>query len=172
MRLISDRFGVDVEFEDGRIMYLETVSDSAEGVGHFEPLRHYAEVHLMLEPGERGSGLVFASDCSENLLDINWQRLILTHLEEKTHLGVMTGSPITDMKITLVSGRAHLKHTQGGDFREATYRALRQGLMTLRERGKTVLLEPYYSFTLELPGRVCRPRDIRHHRKIRHDRRA
>lgn len=152
VRLISDRFGVDVEFEDGRIMYLETVSDSAEGVGHFEPLRHYAEVHLMLEPGERGSGLVFASDCSENLLDINWQRLILTHLEEKTHLGVMTGSPITDMKITLVSGRAHLKHTQGGDFREATYRALRQGLMTLRERGKTVLLEPYYSFTLELPG--------------------
>ena len=106
----------------------------------------------MLEPGERGSGLVFASDCSENLLDINWQRLILTHLEEKTHLGVMTGSPITDMKITLVSGRAHLKHTQGGDFREATYRALRQGLMTLRERGKIVLLEPYYSFTLELPG--------------------
>ena len=152
VRLISDRFGVDVEFEDGRIMYLETVSDSAEGVGHFEPLRHYAEVHLMLEPGERGSGLVFASDCSENLLDINWQRLILTHLEEKTHLGVMTGSPITDMKITLVSGRAHLKHTQGGDFREATYRALRQGLMTLRERGKTVLLKPYYSFTLELPG--------------------
>lgn len=152
VRLISDRFGIDVEFEDGRIMYLETVSDSAEGVGHFEPLRHYAEVHLMLEPGERGSGLVFASDCSENLLDINWQRLILTHLEEKTHLGVMTGSPITDMKITLVSGRAHLKHTQGGDFREATYRALRQGLMTLRERGKTVLLEPYYSFTLELPG--------------------
>lgn len=152
VRLISDRFGVDVEFEDGRIMYLETVSDSAEGVGHFEPLRHYAEVHLMLEPGERGSGLVFASYCSENLLDINWQRLILTHLEEKTHLGVMTGSPITDMKITLVSGRAHLKHTQGGDFREATYRALRQGLMTLRERGKTVLLEPYYSFTLELPG--------------------
>ena len=152
VRLISDRFGVDVEFEDGRIMYLETVSDSAEGVGHFEPLRHYAEVHLMLEPGERGSGLVFASNCSENLLDINWQKLILTHLEEKTHLGVMTGSPITDMKITLVSGRAHLKHTQGGDFREATYRALRQGLMTLRERGKTVLLEPYYSFTLELPG--------------------
>lgn len=152
VRLISDRFGVDVEFEDGRIMYLETVSDSAEGVGHFEPLRHYAEVHLMLEPGERGSGLVFASDCSENLLDINWQRLILTHLEEKTHLGVMTGSPITDMKITLVSGRAHLKHTQGGDFREATYRALRQGLMTLRERGKIVLLEPYYSFALELPG--------------------
>ena len=152
VRLISDRFGVDVEFEDGRIMYLETVSDYAEGVGHFEPLRHYAEVHLMLEPGERGSGLVFASDCSENLLDINWQRLILTHLEEKTHLGVMTGSPITDMKITLVSGRAHLKHTQGGDFREATYRALRQGLMTLRERGKIVLLEPYYSFALELPG--------------------
>ena len=152
VRLISDRFGVDVEFEDGRIMYLETVSDSAEGVGHFEPLRHYAEVHLMLEPGERGSGLVFASDCSENLLDINWQSLILTHLEEKTHLGVMTGSPITDMKITLVSGRAHLKHTQGGDFREATYRALRQGLMTLRERGKIVLLEPYYSFALELPG--------------------
>ena len=152
VRLISDRFGIDVEFTDGRIMYLETVSDCAEGVGHFEPLRHYAEVHLKLEPGERGSGMSFFSDCSENLLDTNWQRLILTHLEEKTHLGVMTGSPITDMKVTLLNGRAHLKHTQGGDFREATYRALRQGLMTLRERGKVVLLEPFYSFRLELPG--------------------
>lgn len=152
VRLIADRFGVDVEFTDGRIMYMETISDSVEGVGHFEPLRHYAEVHLMLEPGERGSGLVFDSDCSENLLDTNWQRLIMTHLEEKTHLGVMTGSPITDMKITIVSGRAHLKHTQGGDFRESTYRAVRQGLMTLRERGATVLLEPYYSFRLEMSG--------------------
>lgn len=151
-RLISDRFSVDVEFDDGRIMYKETVTGSAEGVGHFEPLRHYAEVHLRIEPMPRGSGLVFDADCVENTLDINWQRLILTHLEEKTHLGVLTGSPITDMKITLVSGRAHLKHTQGGDFREATYRALRQGLMTLRCAGKTELLEPYYAFRLELPG--------------------
>ncbi len=151
-RLIADRFGIDVEFADGRIMYLETISDCVEGVGHFEPLRHYAEVHLKLEPGERGSGMVFTSDCGENLLDTNWQRLILTHLEEKTHIGVMTGSPLTDMKVTLIGGRAHLKHTQGGDFREATYRALRQGLMNLREHGKTILLEPYYSFRMELPS--------------------
>lgn len=152
VRLISDRFGVDVEFTDGRIMYMETVSGKVEGVGHFEPLRHYAEVHLMIEPGERGSGFTFCSDCSENALDLNWQRLIMTHLDEKTHLGVLTGSPITDVKVTLVSGRAHIKHTQGGDFREATYRALRQGLMTLAERGECVLLEPYYSFRMELPG--------------------
>ncbi|MGN1410226.1 MAG: NYN domain-containing protein [Eubacteriales bacterium] len=151
-RLISDRFSIDVGFDDGRIMYKETVTGTAEGVGHFEPLRHYAEVHLKIEPMPRGSGLVFDADCVENTLDTNWQRLILTHLEEKTHLGVMTGSPITDAKITLVSGRAHLKHTQGGDFREATYRALRQGLMTLRSMGKTELLEPYYAFRLELPG--------------------
>ena len=150
--LIAERYGVDVEFDDGRIMYRETITASAEGVGHFEPLRHYAEVHLIFEPLERGAGLVFDTVCSENFLDRNWQRLILTHLEEKQHLGVLTGSPITDMKITLVTGRAHLKHTVGGDFREATYRAVRQGLMQLRDAGKCVLLEPYYTFRLELPG--------------------
>lgn len=150
--IISERYGVDVEFDEGRILYRETVTAPAEGVGHFEPLRHYAEVHLMLEPLDRGSGLVFDTVCSENFLDRNWQRLILTHLEEKQHLGVLTGSPITDMKITLVTGRAHLKHTVGGDFRESTYRAVRQGLMQLREAGKCVLLEPYYTFRLELPG--------------------
>ena len=150
--LISERYGVDVEFDEGRILYRETIAASAEGVGHFEPLRHYAEVHLLLEPLEQGAGLVFDTVCSENFLDRNWQRLILTHLEEKQHLGVLTGSPITDMKITLVTGRAHLKHTVGGDFRESTYRAVRQGLMQLREAGKCVLLEPYYTFRLELPG--------------------
>ncbi len=150
--LISERYGVDVEFDEGRILYRETIVAAAEGVGHFEPLRHYAEVHLMLEPLDRGSGLVFDTVCSENFLDRNWQRLILTHLEEKQHLGVLTGSPITDMKITLVTGRAHLKHTVGGDFRESTYRAVRQGLMQLKEAGKCVLLEPYYTFRLELPG--------------------
>lgn len=150
--LISERYGVDVRFDDGRIMYRETITEAVEGVGHFEPLRHYAEVHLLLEPLEPGSGLVFDTVCSENFLDRNWQRLILTHLEEKQHLGVMTGSALTDMKITLVSGRAHLKHTVGGDFRESTYRAVRQGLMTALSRKKTVLLEPYYTFRLELPG--------------------
>jgi len=150
--LIAERYGVDVQFDDGRIMYKETITEAVEGVGHFEPLRHYAEVHLLLEPLEPGSGLVFDTVCSENFLERNWQRLILTHLEEKQHLGVMTGSAITDMKITLVSGRAHLKHTVGGDFRESTYRAVRQGLMTARMRNKTVLLEPYYAFRLEIPG--------------------
>lgn len=150
--LIAERYGVGVSFDDGRIMYRETITEAVEGVGHFEPLRHYAEVHLLLEPLEPGSGLVFDTICSENFLERSWQRLILTHLEEKQHLGVLTGSAITDMKITLVSGRAHLKHTQGGDFRESTYRAVRQGLMTAYSRGKTVLLEPYYAFRLELPG--------------------
>ncbi|MGN1345617.1 MAG: NYN domain-containing protein [Eubacteriales bacterium] len=152
VRLIAERYGVDVRFDDGRILYKETIRDAVEGVGHFEPLRHYAEVHLLLEPLEAGRGLVFDTTCSENFLERNWQRLILTHLEEKQHLGVLTGSPITDMKITLTSGRAHLKHTQGGDFRESTYRAVRQGLMTAASRGKAVLLEPYYAFRLELPG--------------------
>lgn len=152
VRLISERYGVDVTFDDGRIVYRETVSDTVEGVGHFEPLRHYAEVHLLLEPLETGSGLVFDTVCSDELLDRTMQRLILTHLEEKQHIGVMTGSAITDMKITLVSGRAHIKHTVGGDFREATYRAVRQGLMTALSQNKTVLLEPYYEFRLELPG--------------------
>lgn len=145
--IIYDRFGVEVSFGAGRIVYKETIADTVEGVGHFEPLRHYAEVHLLLEPGEPGSGLCFASDCSEDILGKNWQRLVLTHLEEREHRGVLTGSPITDMKITLVSGRAHLKHTEGGDFRQATYRAVRQGLM----EGSCVLLEPVYEFRLEIP---------------------
>ena len=153
-RLMERRFGVEVAFGPGRIVYLETIAAPAEGVGHFEPLRHYAEVHLLLEPLERGAGLVLDTACSENVLDRNWQRLILTHLMEKTHLGVLTGSPITDMKITLLTGRAHLKHTEGGDFRQATYRAVRQGLMC----AQSVLLEPWYSFRLEVPtgsvGRV------------------
>ena len=151
-RIIAERFGVEASFDDGRILYKETISAPVEGVGHFEPLRHYAEVHLLMEPLPRGSGLIFDTTCSENFLERNWQRLILTHLEEKTHLGVLTGSPITDMKLTLVSGRAHLKHTVGGDFREATYRAVREGLMFASLRGACVLLEPWYAFRLELPG--------------------
>lgn len=146
--LIWDRFRVAVEFGTGNIVYKETIAAPVEGVGHFEPLRHYAEVHLLLEPGERGSGLQFFTAASEDQLDRNWQRLILTHLEEKEHLGVLTGSPITDMQITLLTGRAHQKHTEGGDFRQATYRAVRQGL----KKAQTVLLEPYYSFRLELPA--------------------
>ena len=145
--LLMERFSLDVKFGSGNIVYKETISKVAEGVGHYEPLRHYAEVHLLLEPLEPGSGLVFAADCSEDVLDRNWQRLVLTHLEEKEHIGVLTGAPITDMKITLVTGRAHLKHTEGGDFRQATYRALRQGLM----QAESVLLEPYYDFSLEIP---------------------
>ena len=146
--MIRERFGIEVSFGTGRIVYKETIADRVEGVGHFEPLRHYAEVHLLLEPAEPGSGLLFAADCSEDILARNWQRLILTHLEEKEHRGVLTGSPITDMKITLVSGRAHLKHTEGGDFRQATYRAVRQGLM----EASGVLLEPVYEFRLEIAG--------------------
>lgn len=145
--LIRERFGLEIAFGKGRIVYKETIADTVEGVGHFEPLRHYAEVHLLLEPGEPGSGLQFEADCSEDILARNWQRLILTHLEEKQHRGVLTGSAITDMKITLVSGRAHQKHTEGGDFRKATYRAVRQGLM----EAMSVLLEPYYEFRLEIP---------------------
>lgn len=148
--LIQSRFGIPVVFGAGRIVYKETIADTAEGVGHFEPLRHYAEVHLLLESGEPGSGLQFDSSCSEDILGKSWQRLILTHLEEKEHRGVLTGSAITDMKITLVSGRAHNKHTEGGDFREATYRAVRQGL----KEAKSVLLEPYYAFQLELPEKM------------------
>lgn len=146
--LIWERFHVAVEFGAGSIVYKETIAEPVEGVGHFEPLRHYAEVHFMLEPGEPGSGLQFFTACSEDVLDKNWQRLILTHLEEKEHKGVLTGSPITDMQITLLTGRAHLKHTEGGDFRQATYRAIRQGL----KKSKSILLEPYYEFRLELPG--------------------
>ena len=147
-KLISARFGIEVDFDEGSVLYKETIADVAEGVGHFEPLRHYAEVHLILEPGERGSGLTFRSHCSEDKLDRNWQRLILTHLEEKTHLGVLTGSPVTDMQITLAAGKSHVKHTEGGDFRQATYRALRQGLC----RAGSVLLEPVYAFRMELPA--------------------
>ncbi|MDF2885697.1 MAG: translation elongation factor [Lacrimispora sp.] len=145
--LILERFGVDVSFDTGRIVYKETIESPVEGVGHFEPLRHYAEVHLLLEPGEPGSGLEFCLACSEDLLAKNYQKLVLTHLEEKSHKGVLTGSAITDMRITLVSGKAHQKHTEGGDFREATYRAVRQGI----REAQSVLLEPYYGFTLELP---------------------
>ena len=146
--MIRERFQTEVTFGPGNIVYKETIKCSVEGVGHFEPLRHYAEVHLLLEPGESGSGLVFAADCSEDVLDRNWQRLILTHLAEKEHRGVLTGSAITDMKITLVAGRAHLKHTEGGDFRQATYRAVRQGLKST----ESVLLEPYYEFRMEIPA--------------------
>ncbi len=149
-QLIRERFGLDVRFGTGRIVYKETIAAPVEGVGHFEPLRHYAEVHLLMEPLEPGSGLVFDTACSENMLDRNWQRLILTHLEEKVHRGVLTGAPITDMRITLIAGRAHQKHTEGGDFRQATYRAVRQGL----QKAKSVLLEPYYRFRLELPQRL------------------
>lgn len=146
-RIIFERFGFEVEFGKGSIAYRETIAEKVEGVGHFEPLRHYSEVHLILEPLPCGSGLKFHTDCSEDLLDKNWQRLILTHLHEKTHLGVLTGSPITDMKITLASGKAHKKHTEGGDFRQATYRAVRHGL----RNAQSVLLEPWYSFRLEIP---------------------
>ena len=147
---IMERFGVEVSFGAGSILYKETIADPVEGVGHYEPLRHYAEVHLLLEPGEPGSGLQFFTSCSEDVLDRNWQRLILTHLEEKEHRGVLTGSPITDLKVTLIAGRAHLKHTEGGDFRQATYRALRQGLM----EAQSVLLEPMYAFRLEVPQQM------------------
>ena len=146
--LIKERFDMDVTFDEGNIVYKETILEPVEGVGHFEPLRHYAEVHLLLEPGETGSGLSFATDCSEDVLDRNWQRLILTHLEEREHKGVLIGAPITDMKITLLTGRAHIKHTEGGDFRQATYRAVRQGL----RKAKSQLLEPYYEFRLEVPS--------------------
>lgn len=145
--VIAERFALDAQFDRGRIIYKETIAHTVEGAGHYEPLRHYAEVHLLLEPTERGSGLTFDSDCRTDDLDKNWQRLVLTHLEEKNHVGVLTGSPITDMKITLIGGRAHIKHTEGGDFRQATYRAVRQGLRS----AESVLLEPWYSFTLEIP---------------------
>ena len=147
-RLIRERFGLEASFGAGSVLYKETILEPVEGVGHFEPLRHYAEVHLLLEPGEPGSGLRFDAACSEDQLDRNWQRLILTHLAEKEHRGVLTGAPITDMRITLVAGRAHVKHTEGGDFRQATYRAVRQGLMG----AQSVLLEPWYEFTLTLPA--------------------
>ena len=146
--LLAERFGLEVEFGPGGILYKETITEPMEGVGHYEPLRHYAEVHLKLEPLPRGSGMQFAADCREEVLDKNWQRLALTHLEEKQHLGVLTGSPLTDVKITLIAGRAHLKHTEGGDFRQATYRAVRQGLML----AKSQLLEPWYAFRLEVPA--------------------
>ena len=147
-RLVADRFGLSVRFGTGNVVYKETIASAVEGVGHFEPLRHYAETHLLMEPGPRGSGVQITSACSTDQLDLNWQRLILTHLLEREHPGVLTGSPITDIKITLVAGRAHLKHTEGGDFRQATYRAVRQGLM----QAESVLLEPYYDYRLELPA--------------------
>ena len=146
--LIKERFGISVSFSKGSIIYKETIADTVEGIGHFEPLRHYAEVHLLMKPGKRNSGLVFKTECKEDILDKNWQRLILTHLYEKTHIGALTGSPITDMEIILASGKAHPKHTEGGDFRQATYRAVRQGLRS----AQSVLLEPVYDFTLEVPS--------------------
>ena len=145
---LRERFDVDVQVDSGRILYQETIAAPVEGVGHFEPLRHYAEVHLLLEPAERGTGLTFDTSCSEDVLDRNWQRLILTHLAEKCHRGVLTGAPLTDVKITLLAGRAHVKHTEGGDFRQATWRAVRQGLM----QAESVLLEPYYAFRMEVPA--------------------
>ena len=150
-QMMHDRFGLDVSFGPGGILYKETIAHPIEGVGHFEPLRHYAETHVLLEPLPAGSGMVYASVCSEDVLDRNWQRLILQHCQEREHVGVLTGSPITDMKITLLVGRAHLKHTEGGDFRQATYRAIRQGLMEAKERGDCRLLEPWYGFRLEVP---------------------
>ena len=147
VRLIKDRFGVVVTFGPGSIVYKETIARAVEGVGHFEPLRHYAEVHLLLSPAERGSGITVTSTCSEDVLDKNWQRLIATHVEEKEHRGVLTGSALTDVKVTILTGRAHVKHTEGGDFRQATYRAIRQGLKST----ESVLLEPYYSFILQVP---------------------
>ena len=146
-RVLLERFSLDIDFVQGGIVYKETVKNTVEGVGHYEPLRHYAEVHLLIEPLNSGEGLKFETNCSEDSLSKNWQRLILTHLKERTHMGVLTGSPLTDVKITLVSGKAHLKHTEGGDFRQATYRAVRQGLM----QAENLLLEPYYSFVLEIP---------------------
>ena len=150
--LLAERYGLEVSFGPGGILYKETITEAMESVGHYEPLRHYAEVHLKLEPLPRGSGMQFAADCREEVLDKNWQRLVLTHLEEKQHLGVLIGAPLTDVKITLIAGRAHLKHTEGGDFRQATYRAVRQGLMMADQIHKTQLLEPWYAFRLELPS--------------------
>lgn len=150
--LMARRFGLDIDFGPGSILYKETISKPVVGIGHFEPLRHYAEVHLRLDPAPRGSGVTFGSECSEDDLDRNWQRLILTNAQERELVGVLTGAPVTDVRITLVGGRAHLKHTEGGDFRQATYRAMRQALMTARELGECVLLEPWYAFELELPA--------------------
>ena len=150
-RLISERYGIEISFADGSIMYKESILSPTEGVGHFEPLRHYAEVHLRLTPLPTGSGMEFDSAVNDDYLERNWQKLILAYLAEKEHLGVLTGSPVTDMRITLVSGRSHIKHTQSIDFRESTYRAVRQGLMVLRSKAQCVLLEPYYAFRLELP---------------------
>lgn len=149
--LMARRFGLDIDFGPGSILYKETISRPVMGIGHFEPLRHYAEVHLRLDPAPRGSGVTFGSECSEDDLDRNWQRLILTNAQERELVGVLTGAPVTDVRITLIGGRAHLKHTEGGDFRQATYRAMRQALMTARELGECMLLEPWYAFELELP---------------------
>ena len=149
--LMARRFGLDIDFGPGSILYKETISRPVMGIGHFEPLRHYAEVHLRLDPAPRGSGVTFGSECSEDDLDRNWQRLILTNAQERELVGVLTGAPVTDVRITLVGGRAHLKHTEGGDFRQATYRAMRQALMTARDLGECMLLEPWYAFELELP---------------------
>lgn len=151
-RRLADRFGLEVGFGPGGILYRETVTEPVEGVGHFEPLRHYAEVRLLIEPVPRGAGVEAGTRCTEDDLDRNWQRLILTHLGERDHAGVLTGAPLTDARITLLAGRAHAKHTEGGDFRQATYRAVRQALMTAREQGSCELLEPWYRFRLAVPA--------------------
>ena len=151
-KLVAERFDMQIDYGSETIIYKETIADMVEGVGHFEPLRHYAEVHLLLEPLPPGSGMVTTASCSEDVLDRNWQRLILSHLTEKPHLGVLTGSEITDIKITLAAGKAHVKHTEGGDFRQATYRAVRQGL----RKAKSILLEPYYEYRLEIPQELVR----------------
>ena len=150
--LLQRHYGLAVSFGPGRILYKETIDAPQMGIGHFEPLRHYAEAHLLLEPGKRGSGVVFGTRCSEDELDRNWQRLILTNAMERDHLGTLTGAPLTDVRITLCAGRAHAKHTEGGDFRQATYRAVRQALMCAREQGRCVLLEPWYHFELAIPA--------------------
>lgn len=149
-QLLKERFNLEVDFDQGNILYKETIIDSIEAVGHFEPLRHYAEVHLLLEPGEKNSGVVFENKCNLEVLTKNWQHQIMTALKSKEHLGVLTGMPITDLKITLISGKGSIVHSVGGDFREATYRAVRQGLMELKSQNKLQLLEPWYDFHLEV----------------------
>ncbi|MBB1079481.1 TetM/TetW/TetO/TetS family tetracycline resistance ribosomal protection protein [Limosilactobacillus sp. STM2_1] len=151
-QLLKERYGIQVSFDEGTILYQETITSSVEGVGHFEPLRHYAEVHLLLEPGKPGSGITLASDCSLDILDRNWQHQILTSIQSKEHRGVLTGAPLTDIKITLIGGRGHIKHTEGGDFRQASWRAIRQGLMELKQKNGCLLLEPWYSFHLTIPN--------------------
>ena len=151
-QLLQERYQLEVTFDEGNVLYQETITNKVEGVGHFEPLRHYAEAHLLLEPGKQGSGITISSDCSLDILERNWQHQILTSLQAKEHLGVLTGAPLTDVKITLIGGRGHIKHTVGGDFRQASWRAVRQGLMELKRQNECQLLEPWYAFHLKVPN--------------------